>query len=74
MSEIEQDPKTHWKYLDEDKKKKIQNQFLEYCEKVGYGEITIIVEQGTPKKVIRGLQKVRLDLPLTRNSGDTTME
>ena len=49
-----------------------QQNFLDYCERVGFGEIEVEVADGVPYLMKRGLQKVRFDIK--KNVGDATFD
>ena len=61
----------------EEKKEQIINNFLNWCEKVGYsGEkgVNVVIIDGLPLAVNRPLQSLRFDQNLTLGKQNSTME
>lgn len=62
----------------EEQREEIINQFLSWCEKIGYSDpdepVKIEVVDGLPISVKRAVQSIRFDKDLTSERLNTTME
>lgn len=58
----------------EEQKNKIGLEFLEYCEKIGYGKLEVEIIEGIPMHIDAVKQKVHLEKGLTNHPGNTTIE
>lgn len=62
--------------MPDDKKAKIINRFLDWCEKIGYSGdegIKIIIVDGVPTAAERPTQSLRFDVELTKGKQNSTM-
>jgi len=59
-------------------KEKIINNFLDWCEKLGYSDpddpVRIDIIAGLPVAVRKPIQSIRFDVDLTKSKQNTTME
>lgn len=57
-----------------EQKKQIGKEFLNYCERIGYGSIQIEVIEGMPLHIESSKQIIHFERGLTNHPGNTTME
>ncbi len=64
--------------ITDEKRKIIINQFLDWCNKIGYSDpenpIRIEIVDGLPIAVKKPVQSIRFDVDLTKSKQNTTME